>query len=55
VQTIGGQTLKTINTGFLSQGKQLVNVDVSDLAVGSYIYTVNSDNAAFSSMIVITE
>jgi hypothetical protein len=55
VQTIGGQTLKTINTGFLSQGKQLVNVDVSDLAAGSYIYTVNSDNAAFSSMIVITE
>ncbi|MFY0675394.1 MAG: T9SS type A sorting domain-containing protein [Bacteroidia bacterium] len=55
VQTIGGKTLKTINTGFLSQGKQLINVDISDLASGSYIYTVNSDNSAFSSMIVITD
>lgn len=55
VQTIGGQTLKTLNTGFLSQGKQLINVNINDIAAGSYIYTVNSDNAAFSSMIMITD
>lgn len=55
VQTLGGQTLKTINTGFLAEGKQLINVDISDLAAGNYVYTISSDNASVSHKLVVVD
>ncbi|MBI1183540.1 T9SS type A sorting domain-containing protein [bacterium] len=55
IQTMSGQTIKTINPGYLSEGNQLVNVDVSDLAAGSYIYTINTDKSSISSMLMISK
>jgi len=55
IQTIGGQVIKTINTGFLTEGKQLINVDISDLAAGNYVYTINSDKSAVTNMLIVTE
>lgn len=55
IETIGGKTLKTHNTGYLTEGKQFINIDVSDLAAGNYIYTIISDKTAFSSMVVVTD
>ena len=55
IQTVGGQTLSTTNTGFLNAGKQFINVDVTGLAAGNYIYTIESDKAAISSMVIVTD
>jgi hypothetical protein len=55
IQTIGGQTLRTMNTGFLAAGKQFVNVDVTGLAAGNYIYTIESDNSSVSSMVIVID
>lgn len=55
VQTIGGQVIKTINTGFLSEGKQFVKVDISELAAGNYVYQITSDRSAVTQMLIVTD
>lgn len=55
VQTMGGQVLKTINTGFMAEGKQLINVDISDLTPGNYVYTINSQNSTVTQILMVTE
>lgn len=53
IHSLDGKASKFIRTGFLPAGKQLVQLDVSDLEEGVYLYTIKSERATFSSKLII--
>ena len=55
VQTMSGQTMKTMNTGSLGIGKHFLSVDISGLAAGSYIYTVDEGSSGFTGRVIVVD
>ncbi|MBR9917879.1 T9SS type A sorting domain-containing protein [bacterium] len=50
-----GNAVKTVASGYQTAGEHLVDLDVSDLPAGVYVYSVRAGNASTSKKITITE